>query len=77
MKEHKKTFTIEETDNFNCIHFGTHKKATNGDRCPKCKSTCLVVANLPHQLRGVCAKCGYTGKRDWFKPNAEAQHKKQ
>ncbi len=69
MKEHKKTFIIEETDEFNCIHFGKHKKATNGDRCPKCKSTCLVVANLPHQLRGVCAKCGYTGKRDYFKPS--------
>ena len=67
MKEHKKTFTIEETDDFNCIHFGTHKKATNGDRCPECKSTCLVVANIPHQLRGKCAKCGYYGKRDNFK----------
>ena len=71
MKETKTAFTIEETDNFNCIHFGTHKKATNGDRCPKCKSTCLVVTNLTHQLQGTCAKLGNRGKRDCFKPNLD------
>lgn len=68
MKETKNTFIIEETDSFCCIHFGEHKKATNGDRCPKCESTCLIRQDLPHGMRGRCVKCGYFGRLKTFKP---------
>ena len=67
MKETKDTFIIEETDEFNCMFFGKYKKATNGDKCPKCGSTCLIQDNIPHQQRGRCAKCRYWGRLQDFK----------
>ena len=67
MRETKTKFFIDiDKDDFNVIYHGWHNKAKK-DRCPKCKSDCLLIDNTPFELGGKCAKCGYWGRRIKFK----------